>query len=224
MLEDRGDFMVRLIDRTGKTVRERVAEARLTPEQNEIRKCILKEFARNGNPPTADEIMEGLGLPSMDIVNRAIEKLEASDILSRTGEKIIFAYPFSALETNHKVIFKDGHWVFALCATDALGIHFMLNENIAVVSKCPECGSEIRIVVREGHIDSQDPQDIVEFVSERERGKCTAETYCPFMNFFCSGDHVEKWREKNPEYGKGEIYSLNEALEGGKIIFGDFLK
>lgn len=216
--------MERLIDRIGKTVREHVAESRLTPEQNEIRKYILREFAKNGEAPTAGKITEGLGLPSMDIVIRTIEKLETADILSKSGENIISAYPFSALETRHKVIFGDGHCVYALCATDALGIHFMLNEDIAIVSKCPECGNEIRIVVREGHIDSQNPEDIVEFVSERERGKCTAETHCPFINFFCSGGHVEKWREKNPEYGKGEIYSLNKALEDGKIIFGDFLK
>jgi len=216
--------MKRLMDHIGKTVREHIAEAKLTPVENEIRKYILSEFSKNGRAPAAGKIVEGLRLPSIDIVNRAIEKLEASDILLRSGEKIIFAYPFSALETNHKVIFKDGHWVFALCATDALGIHFMLNEDITVISKCPDCGNEIRIMVKERHIDFHDPKEIIEFISHRGRGKCTAETHCPFINFFCSEKHLEKWREKNPEHGNGEICSLNEALEVGRIIFGDFLK
>lgn len=216
--------MKRLIDQVGKTVREHIAEAKLEPLDDKIRKYILREFAKNGKAPASEKIMEGLGLSSVDTVNRAVEKLEMADILSRRGEEIISAYPFSAIETQHKVIFEDGHWVYALCATDALGIHFMLNENIAVISKCPECRREIRIVVNDGYISSYNPEEIIEFVGNRERGKCTAETLCPFINFFCSRKHLEKWREKNPEYRSGEIYSLSEALEHSKIIFGGFLE
>lgn len=216
--------MKSLMDRIGETVKGRLAEAKLDPLEDKIRKYILREFAKNGSPPTTGEIIKGLGLSSLHVVNQAIEKLQKADILLTKGDKIICAYPFSTSETRHKVVFDDSHWVFALCATDALGAHFMLNEDITVISKCPECGKDIKIIVRGGHIDSRNPEDMVEFVSERERGNCAAETYCPFINFFCSRDHVEKWREKNPEYGKGELYSPNEALESSKTIFGDFLK
>jgi len=114
----------------GKTSKERLAKANLNSIENEIRKYILMEFANNGRPPYPEEIAERLNLSSVDIVNKAIDKLQQADLLSRNGEKIISAYPFSALEANHKVIFDDGHEVYALCATDALGIHFMLNKDI----------------------------------------------------------------------------------------------
>jgi hypothetical protein len=44
------------------------------------------------------------------------------------------------------------------------------------------------------------------------------------MNFFCSQEHLEKWREKNPASGDGEMYQLHQVLEHGENIFGDFLK
>ena len=216
--------MKKLMDIIGKTMKGRIAEAKLTPLEDEMRKYILREFARNGRPPTSGELMEGLQLSSVDVVNQTIEKLQGADILSRKGDKISSAYPFSAAPTPHKVIFEDGHKVYALCATDALGIHFMLNEDITILSRCPECEEQIKIVIENGQIDSYEPDGIIEFVSDVERCGCTAETLCPFINFFCSKEHLERWREKNSGFGKGEIYSLNEALEHGKTIFGDLLK
>lgn len=216
--------MKRLMDRIGKTVKGHVAEAKLSPIENDVRKYILREFARNSRPPSPKEIMDALKLSSLDIVHQAIEKLQKFDIIIRKRDEIISAYPFSAFETRHKVIFDGENEVYALCATDALGIHFMLNKDITILSRCPECEEEIRIVAKDSQIDSYNPDGVIEFVGNRERGGCTAETLCPFINFFCSKEHLKKWRGKNPEFTEGEIYSLNEALEHGKAIFGDFLK
>ncbi len=53
------------------------------------------------------------------------------------------------------------------------GIHFMLEKDITVLSRCPGCEKEIRIVVKGDKIDSCNPDGIIEFVSNRERGVCT---------------------------------------------------
>lgn len=216
--------MKRLMDRIEETVKGQIFKAKLSPLEDEIRKYILREFARNGRPPFPKEIMEGLRLSSAGAVNQTIEKLEKADILSRRENKIASAYPFSAAKTRHKVIFEDGHAVYALCAADALGIHFMLEKDITILSRCPRCEKEIRIVVKDGKIGSCNPEGIVEFVGIRERGTCIAETLCPFINFFCSEEDLKEWMEKNSEYKNGEIYLLSDALEHGRIIFGDFLK
>lgn len=216
--------MERLMGKIGETVKSHIEEAKLSPLENEIRKHILREFAKNGKPPSSKEIMEGLKLSSLDTVHQAIEKLQKFDIITMKGNEIISAYPFSAMKTHHKVIFEDGHEVYALCATDALGIHFMLDKSITVLSRCPECEKEIRIVAKDSKIGSCNPEGTIEFVSNRERGECTAESLCPFINFFCSSKDLEEWRRKNPEFRQGEIYSLDDALEHGKTIFGDFLK
>lgn len=212
-----------LMDKIGSTVKGRLAEAKLDHEENEIRKFILRKFASDGAAPSPDMIMKELGISSLDRVNRAIEKMERADILSRKGDRIINAYPFSALKTRNIVIFEDGRKVYALCSTDAFGIHFMLNEAVTILSGCPECEQEMRIKVKNGRIESVNPEGIVEFASERERGKCIAETCCPFINFFCSGECLAGWREKNPEFGKGETYTIYESLDHGRNIFGEFL-
>lgn len=68
------------------------------------------------------------------------------------------------------------------------------------------------------------PEGMLEFVSQQERCGRTAETCCPHINFFCSGEHLEKWRESNSEFSRGETYSIEEALRQGEMIFGDLLR
>ena len=213
-----------LMDQIGATVRGRLAEAKLSQSENEARKYILREFARTGKPPADKAIAEAMKLPSIEAAHRFIKKLHKADILTMEDGMIVSAYPFSAKQTRHKVAFPDGHEIYSLCATDALGIHFMLGENIDVKSRCPECEGEIKIVVKNGRINSCVPERVVEFVSSGDQCGCTAKTFCPFMNFFCSEEHVKKWREKNPASATGEMYQLQQVLEHGKYIFGDFLK
>jgi hypothetical protein len=216
--------MKSLMDQIGETVRGRLSEAHLSQSEDETRKYILKEFAKTGKPPSEKAITEAMKLPTRESVRSLVDKLHKADILTREGGEIISAYPFSAKATRHKVIFQDGHEVYALCATDALGIHFMLGQDITVRSRCPECENEMKIEVKDGKVAACVPDGLVEFVSSREHCGCTAKTFCPFMNFFCSKKHLENWREKNPAYGKGEMYQLHQVLEHGKNIFGDFLK
>jgi hypothetical protein len=213
-----------LIDQIGETVRGRLAEARLSRTEDETRKYILKEFARTGKPPSRRAIAQAIKLPASQSAEQIVEKLNRADILTKERGEIISAYPFSAKATRHKIIFRDGREAYALCATDALGIHFMLGEDITVRSRCPECEIEMTIAVKDGRIASSVPEGLVEFVSSKEHCGCTAKTFCPFMNFFCSRDHLERWREKNPANGKGEMYQLQQVLEHGKAIFGDFLR
>lgn len=216
--------MAGLMERIGESVRGRRGAAKLDPVEDKIRKFILRKLAGTGKAPSPQEIGEEMGLASIEFINRTVEKLEQADILTRKEEDIVSAYPFSVQETRHRVVFADGRRAYALCATDALGIHFMLNEPITILSRCPWCEGETEVTVKNGRIDSRKPDGMLEFVSERERCGCTAETCCPYINFFCSGEHLAKWREKNPKLANGETYTLDEALRHGRMIFEDFLK
>ena len=216
--------MSSLIDSIGETVKGNITKAKLNSIEEAIRKYILMEFAQTGKAPSSAEIMKGLRLSSISMVTSSLAKLEENDIVLRRDGTIVSAYPFSAGETRHRVIFEDGHEVYALCSTDALGIHFMLDENITVLSRCPETGKEISIIVKDGGIASCNPKSAIEYISQGESGCCTAETCCPHINFFYSIKYLENWREKNPKYRKGEIYMPDETLKHGKSIFKGFLK
>jgi hypothetical protein len=213
-----------LLDQIGKTVRRRIAEANLNPLENDTRKYILREFAAHGKPPAMSALIKKMKLPSIAAARRIIRRLHEADILTKEGEEIISAYPFSARTTRHRVVFKDGHEVYALCATDALGVHFMLHLPITVRSRCPACENEMTIEMRDGRVASSNPDGIVQFVSSSGKCGCTAKTFCPNMNFFCSREHVAAWRERNPALAKGELYSLQQTLEYGRHIFGSFLE
>lgn len=211
-----------LMERIGESVKGRASAAELDPLEDELRKFILRGFAEMGKAPSLRELVDTTGLPT-EFVGRTVEKLERADILTRKNGEIVSAYPFSTLKTRHRVVFTGGRWVYALCATDALGIPFMLNEPITILSRCPWCEGEMEIAVKDGRIASRRPEGILEFASERERCGCTAETCCPYINFFCSGEHLKNWREYNSEFARGEIYSLEDALRHGEMIFKDLL-
>lgn len=213
-----------LIKLIGDGVKGNIIKAKLKPSEESVRKYILKIFAEKGKAPTSKAIMKELSLSSVDKVNQIVGKLEKNDIVLRKNGRIVSAYPFSAKKTRHRVTFDDGHEVYALCSTDAMGIHFMLDENITVLSRCPESEKEMRIVLRYGKIVSCRPKSIVEFIAKSECGCCTAETFCPNMNFFYSRAYLEKWKAKNPTFKNGEIYMPEETLKHGRNIFGKFLK
>lgn len=216
--------MKKLMEAVARSVKNRLIKANLDTQENEIRKFILQEFANIGKAPSSREILESLKISSLDRVDQTIKKLEKVDLLEKAGNEIISSYPFSANKTRHKVIFEDNSEVYALCATDAMGIHFMMDKNITIESNCPQCERKINIIVKEGQIDSYNPEGTVEYLSIGDRGGCTAKNICPFINFFCSKDHLEDWRENNHKYKNGMIFSLNDVLEHGKMIFSDLLK
>jgi hypothetical protein len=202
-------------------VKERVLSANLGTHENQVYQEILAEFA-NGEKPTIQSIMSGLGANSENIIKETIRKLEKIDLLTHEGSNITSAYPYSAIETPHKVIFENQKEVYALCATDSIGIHFMTKKNIVIESVCPQCGDKINIQVKNGEISSEN-KDIIEFISYQERGCCTAENLCPFLNFFCSRDHLKKWKLENPELKKGLVLNLPKALELSKKVFSGLI-
>lgn len=218
------DRSEKLIERIGTTVKSRVAHANLSPEEDEIRKYILKEIAINGKSPSNGQITKELKGISLSFVEDTIDKLNKADILLTRDGRVISSYPFSLIETSHKVTFNDGHEVYALCAIDALGIPYMMGADVAIRSMCPECDNEIGIVIKNGRIASHKPDGTIVYVSSGELCGHVADTCCPFMNFFCSETHLEQWKWENPEFKDGEAYTLDDAFEYGKSIFGDLMK
>ena len=215
-------LMDTLSTQIGKNVRERLTALNLSLDEEQIRKYVLRKFATNAKPPTFKEITEELR-PSIVLAKHTIRKLRGADILSTIGDEILTSYPFSAAETSHRVAFKDGREVFALCTTDAVGVHFLLHEDITVFSKCPECEEQLTIVMKNGRLNDCKPLGIIEFVSRRSQCGCNAESLCPHINFFCSSRHLTKWLERNIEQREGMIYSIDEVVEHGKAIYDDFL-
>jgi alkylmercury lyase len=209
--------------RTRNGIVERLARAELSPQENDIRKAILKAFARNGKAPSVREVAQALSLP-IEHVLTGFQKLAEYDLIvwKQGGAHLRSAYPFSGVSTVHQVLTDAGTPLYAMCAIDALGIPFMLGQGASVRSACFFCQHLVRVDITGGLLQRPYPSTSIVWFSERD-GCCVAEARCPLMNFFCNEEHLQAWLAKSPNE-PGTSLSLMDALEVGKAAFGDLLK
>jgi len=192
----------------------------LSREEDSVRRQVLMEYPALGRSPRVKEIAEALDMEEKK-VKALLKSLDSKDVLylDPTGE-IRGAYPFKE-QSDYEVLLKDAGKVYAMCAVDALGIPYMLDKDAAITSKCTYCGREIRIKVENKEVTRHNG-DIVVWAGKTCCSFKAATSVCHTLNFFCSREHAEKWR--NEEKQEGWALTLPEALYVGKKLFGDALK
>jgi len=206
-----------------KTVADRLRGARLTTEEECVRRRVLEGFATGATVSVATLAERSRIAPAH--VRETLGRLAAADllVLDGTGETVLAAYPFSSIPTPHRV-HLSGREVFALCAVDALGIAAMLKEDVSISSHCVHCGRSVQIQARPEQLTRHLPSEtVVWFPIPAEDDCCpVAQSRCPNISFFCTSDHLETWRKVNGQ-PPGVLLSLLEAFEAGREIFGSLL-
>lgn len=182
----------------------------LTPFEATVLRQIFRMVLEYGRAPSVTLLHKVFKTYRLRIV-RTIGKLEEKDRLVRkkeTGE-IVSVYPLSLVPTEHKVIMEGDKRVFANCALDALSIPHMFNKNAEIISQCHMCKEAVTITVRNGEIVSKSHARI--YVWYPTRIERPAVLSCPFINFFCSEEHVEAWKSENPQLRtKGQSILLEQ--------------
>lgn len=205
-----------------KTVADRLSAARLSAQEDEVRRTILRTFAL-GTTPTTASLLKQCGLSSIK-AREVLLRLMAMDLLSldSTGETVLAAYPFSSVPTPHRVRL-GGRDVFALCAVDALGIPAMLGQTAEISSRCAHCGSKVEVQAQPDALTHYHPCEIVVWFPESKDDSCpVAQSRCPNISFFCMHEHLEAWR-RSSGHPQGVVLSLLEAFEVGREIFGPLI-
>ena len=206
-----------------KTVADRLSAARLNSYEDQVRREVLWIFSA-GATPRIMTLEKQCGLPSVH-VREILHRLSGMDLLllDTTGEAVLAAYPFSATPTPHEVRLRNRE-VFALCAVDALGIPVMLQETATILSRCAYCGSPVEVQAQPKNLTRYLPADIVVWSPPTEEDGCCslAQSRCPSISFFCTGGHLEAWRQASGQPA-GVALSLLEAFEVGGEIFGSLL-
>jgi hypothetical protein len=196
--------------------------ARLTDGQRELYFWILRRFATDGRPSSADMrgVTERLALECDD----AFATLVREDLVHRGADgEITVAYPFSGRPTAHRVRFRSGHEVDAMCAIDALGIAPMFAEPIEIESRDPLSGDEIRArVVADGTAAWWPSSAVVVAGAIRGEGNDASCGCCPLLNFFASPANAERWLAEHLDV-PGKVISIDEAAAAGRAVFGDAL-
>ena len=135
---------------TRNTIVERLAGARLSREEDDTRKAILRAFAAQGRAPHVHEVARILGF-SFEHVREACRTLAKQDFIVWKDDeaRLVSAYPFSGLPTAHQVVMEGHQTLSAMCAIDALGIPFMLNTGACIRSACFFCHKPVHVGARE---------------------------------------------------------------------------
>jgi hypothetical protein len=195
--------------------------ARLTDAERELYFWILRHFATDGRPGSA-EVRAAAEQLRID-AEHGLEALTREDLVHCGSEgEITVAYPFSGRPTAHRVRFPDGHEVDAMCTIDALGIAPMFGEPIEIRSRDPVSGEEIRAQVAPDGVAEWWPGSavVVAGVLDRQSNSCCG--CCPVLNFFVSSANAKRWLAEHPEV-RGNLISIREAAAAGRAVFGDVL-
>ncbi|MGH3032776.1 MAG: alkylmercury lyase family protein [Gaiellaceae bacterium] len=193
--------------------------ARLTEKEQELYFWILRRFASDGRPSSADvrAAVARFGIDAED----ALGTLAREDLVHRGADgEIAVAYPFSGRPTAHKVRFPGGHEVEAMCAIDALGIAPMFGKPVEVESRDPLRGDEIRArVAADGTAEWWPESAVVVAGAIRSEGDDACCGCCPVLNFLASSANAEHWLAEHPEV-RGGVISMDEAAAAGRAVFG----
>jgi len=106
-------------------------------------------FVELGRAPTADEVADGCGLTSEEVV-AGWQRLHEQHalVLNPTTAELRMANPFSAVPTAYRVR-AAGRWWYANCAWDAFGICAALHADGRIETSCPDCGEAVNVEVRD---------------------------------------------------------------------------
>ncbi len=186
--------------------------------------CVLRLFADLGRGPGIDELSAAVGWPPRR-VRDALRELEHRDLLGLDGatSTVLHAYPFAEHPTGHTVLLGT-RVLNALCAVDALGVGAMFQKDVAAMSRCRACGTDICIATmnRGRSLRSVSPADVVVWYDLGFAG-CAATSCCPKIAFFCSAAHLQAWRDGAGSGEDGRRLLPAEALEVGRALFGPVL-
>jgi hypothetical protein len=191
----------------------------LTSAEREFYFWILRQFAA-ARPPSGEATRAAVARFELDSTE-AIPILAREDLVhvDATGRPVV-AYPFSAEPRGHRVLIDGERWVEAMCAIDALGIAPMLGLPIEVYSHDPVSGGETWVRLDPGEGAWWEPQEAVVVSGS---ASCEGPSYCgccDVLNFFERRENAERYLAEHREVA-GSSISLPEAIEAGRIVFGD---
>ncbi|WP_165988493.1 alkylmercury lyase family protein [Streptomyces sp. YIM 98790] len=202
----------------------RAGRGRRAPAERGLRavhQAVLRHFAATGRAPgTAG--LEPVAAAAGRAAGEVLAELGREDFLhlDRAG-RIRAAYPFSAVETRHRVRLAGGVETWSMCAIDALGVSAMLGQDVTVSSSDPLDGRPVTVTFV-GGTARWEPAEAVVFIGRREGAGPAALVCCEALNFFAGRASAERWARAHPEV-KGEIIAQDRAVEIGVRTFGPLL-
>jgi hypothetical protein len=191
----------------------------------DVRKYVLDHFVDYSVPPIVEQIMKRFRLDRSQAFE-ALQALEAARHLRLVPgtQRILMAFPFSAVATPFVVTRRNRRWYFANCAWDAVAFHAMLNEEVRIGTQCHHCAEPIAITLANGRAMATPRGPIVHLsLPASQWWNDIVNTCSNHMVFFRSRSHLDDWRESNlgPE---GAVLTVEQTHALSVPLYRDRLK
>ncbi len=114
----------------------------MTPNDDEVRLAIYREFARTGRPPSTDDLAAEFDV-GRDVIDAAVERLVAARHLVPDADgALVLAHPFATRNFGFSVMGERTLW-WGGCAWDAFAIPHLVpaQPEALVATTCPACGT-----------------------------------------------------------------------------------
>lgn len=175
--------------------------------------AILKTYLAFGEPPCVS-----------DFSAETLSDLEQRDLVHVRDGKIAFAYPFSTQPTDFQVR-VGGTKIYAICAVDALGTAGMARRATELTCVCPICRASLSIGISPDgltvkHASASNPRV---WTGVNDVGTCAAQSLCRSMLLFCTPEHLDTWKQSQPQSARGFDLSLAQGAQLGAAIFRPFM-
>lgn len=157
-----------------------------------VRTFIFDRFLETGAAPALAEVVAYLGCP-VDAGRQSLRRLDDAHHLKLLDgtDRILMAFPFSAIATPYRVTRPNGRRYFANCAWDSIAFHAMLDEPVQIGSFCAECASPIAFRMEHGTgvADAGRLPSVWLKLPAADWWKDIVRTCANTMVFLCSADH-----------------------------------
>lgn len=191
----------------------------------EVRKYVFDHFLEHAVPPVLEQIMERfhLGRSRAFEVMQALEAAHHLKLVPGT-QRILMAFPFSAVATPFRVGRRGGRQYFANCAWDAVAFHAMLDQDVRIESRCHHCAESIGIELAGGQVAGSPPGPLVYLsLPASQWWNDIVNTCSNHMVFFRSASHLDEWRAATPG-PSGAALTIEQTHALGLPIYRDKLQ
>lgn len=180
----------------------------LTQDENNLRLEIIDKICNNPKESIA--------------VTPEFQSLIDKNVVVVENGALVSIYPISLLPTNQLVYTKKSATpVYAMCAIDAIGVHYTIHEPITIKSEDALTHVPIHLAVKNGQIINQSDQGVfVLYKDVTQKENCHVEC-CPYIHFFTRHQHIKAYLEQVQFTGPYQILNLDEANDIAKALFHD---
>lgn len=192
----------------------------LDERYKKIHQYILRNFSLAARPPSKEQLHSRFSSYIGDAgIAKVLQILEKKDLILLQDTNIVAAYPFSMLETAHK-IYLNKMQCYAVCAFDAVAISPVFKVPTTIVSSCPITAEKIKIGMDAQSVVSCSLKDIVVAIHWRAIQGCAAHSLCQGMVFLRDKVAAKQWSES---LGPVDILSLEQAVQSATNYFAPLM-